>query len=132
MRQPLQTSPWYVPGWARTTCEVPHPQGWEQEWDLASLTLCGMGFLVQEWGERRDSWVTPLPQWGAVRAAGEPTNHCLHQRGIRILSQRAGEDPWGWAGLGFGCFFQHEISSSQKHEEEMARLRSDFQLQTKG
>lgn len=21
MRQPLQTSPWYVPGWARATCE---------------------------------------------------------------------------------------------------------------
>lgn len=27
MRQPLQTSPWYVPGWAGTICEVPHPQG---------------------------------------------------------------------------------------------------------
>lgn len=81
---------------------------------------------------RRDSWVTPLPQWGAVRAAGKPTSHCLHQHGIRILSQRAGGNPWGWAGLGFGSFFQHGVSSSQKHEEEMAQLRSDFELQTKG
>lgn len=34
--------------------------------------------------------------------------------------------------MGFGCFLQHGVSSSQKHEEEMARLRSDFEMQTKG
>lgn len=26
MRQPLQTSAWYVPGWAGASREVPHPQ----------------------------------------------------------------------------------------------------------
>lgn len=133
MRQPLQTSAWYVPGWAGATCEVPHPHGWEREWDLASLTLSvGWDGISGAGMGRRDSWVTALPQWRAVRAPGEPPSHCLHQHGIRILSQRAGRNPWGWAGLGFGCFLQHGVSSSQKHEEEMARLRSDFEMQTKG
>lgn len=74
----------------------------------------------------------PSPTVGSCERTGKPTSHCLHQHGIRILSQKAGGNPWARAGLAFGCFFQHRVCSSQKHEEEMARLRSDFELQTKG